>query len=169
VLELAPTRASVIACHASAEAADTLMSDDALGDADVRACRIAPDEVMLIGAPERAEELLEAVVRTALAVDPDSVVLDATDGWAVWTVRGEDAHRALGYLSAIELRDEGFVQGDVAHVPAKVVAPPDRLGILVPAMWGEHLRERILADCSPLGIRESSETVLWTAPARGSR
>lgn len=116
-------------CFASGEALDAL----AVPDGTV-ACRVAPDELMLIG---DADSVADAVSEA----DPDAVVLDLTDGWCV----GECSREAFSRLSEIELPAEGFVQGDVAHVPARVIAEPDRILLFVPAMYENYLRGRIEA------------------------
>jgi hypothetical protein len=89
------------------------------------------------------------------------VVLDTTDGWAVWTLEGDAAREAFARLSAVPLPSEGFAQGDVAHVPVKVVVTPERLHLLVPAMWGAYLRERVIGAGLP--VRERFEPVPWGA------
>ena len=38
---------------------------------------------------------------------------------------------------------EGFVQGEVVRVPAKVVVDADRILVLVPSMFGAHLHDRL--------------------------
>ena len=61
---------------------------------------------------------------------------------------GDDAHQAFARLSELELPDEGFVQGDVTRIGAKIVVTPGRITILVPAMLGAFVEERIRADCA---------------------
>ncbi len=142
MLELTATRVSVVGAFASPEALD------ALSPAGAYRCRIAPDEAMFV-----ADVDASALVRDASAVtagDPDAVVLDMTDGWSVWTLAGDGAREAFAFLSELELPDEGYVQGDVAHVPVRVIARPDRLELFVPAMWGAYLRERILGIGLPV-------------------
>lgn len=137
MLELAATRSSVVGAFASPEALD------ALSPAGAYRCRVAPDEAMFVAEADVAG----ALVRDASAVtagDPDAVVLDMTDGWTVWTLAGDGARDTFAFLSELELPDEGYVQGDVAHVPVRVIARRDRLQLFVPAMWGAYLRERIL-------------------------
>ena len=112
----------------------------------VDAYRIAPDEAMVLGEPDAAPSVS--------IDDPAAVVLDVTDGWTVLTLTGDRVRDAFARLSALRLPDEGFVQGDVSRVPARVLVEPERLRILVPSMWGDHLRSRILARCASLGIRE---------------
>jgi hypothetical protein len=153
VRELRPTLASVISCHAAPEALDALEAAQ-----DAYLCRVAPDEVMLIGEGGAAGDLARITARL-FASDRDAIVLDATDGWAIWTLQGDDLGDAFAHLSAVPLPDKGFVQGDVAHVPVKVVSVPGTVHFLVPAMWREHLRERILRDCP--GVAERVEPAAW--------
>jgi len=96
-------------------------------------------------------------------------VLDATDGWAAWTLAGPDARAAFAYLSALHLPEgDGATQGEVARVPAKIVTRGDAVHLLVPAMWEAHLRERVLADCAALGVTEVPGSRAWT-PAAAKR
>lgn len=164
MLELVETRIFALGCFAAPEAADALMNAPG-----AYACRVAADEVLLIAEPGALDALARASAETAASADPDAVVLDTTDGWAVWTLEGSEAREAFARLSAVPLPEEGFTQGDVSHVPAKVVVSKDRehlrLHLLVPAMWGAFLRERILHDCASLGVRQRAEPAPWTPPA----
>lgn len=161
MLELVPTQASVVGCFAAPEALDALIGIDG-----AYAGRVAPDEMMLVGEAGLAEGLVGAATARASAADPDAVVLDTSDGWAVWTLEGDTAREAFARLSAVPLQAE-YTQGDVAHVPVRAIALADRVHLLVPAMWREHLRARILADCTSLDVREVAEATVWSAPARG--
>jgi len=69
-------------------------------------------------------------------------------------LRGDDLDEAFGRLSAVPLAP-GFSQGDVAHVPAKILRSEAAIDLLVPAMWGAYLRERIVARCP--GVVERSD------------
>ena len=135
MLELAREAVSVLGVFAEPAALDAL-----------DAHRIAPDEAMVVGDPGAAPDVS--------VDDPQAVVLDATDGWTTYTLTGDGAREAFARLSALRLPDEGFVQGDVVRVPTRVIVDGERLRILVPAMWGEHVRARILARCANLGVRE---------------
>jgi len=149
VLELRPREVGVITCVADPTAVD------AIGDvAKATVCRVAPDEVMLLCAPDGAPEIARVTAERATAADPDAIVLDAGDGWAAWTLRGDDLDEAFGRLSAVPLAP-GFSQGDVAHVPAKILRSEAAIDLLVPAMWGAYLRERIVARCP--GVVERSD------------
>jgi sarcosine oxidase gamma subunit len=114
--------------------------------ADGRSLRTAPDELLIVTAPTSADAARRRAEEAVAALDPDAVVMDVSDGWAGWRLDGDDAHAAFARLSALKLPDEGWVQGDVAHVAAKVVAEPGGVLILVPSYWGEHVRTRIVSD-----------------------
>jgi hypothetical protein len=148
VLELREAGAAVVTCVASAEAIDVVV--EAVGG--VRACRIAPDEAMLLSGD--AKTVLAAAHRCAADVDVDAVVLDASDGWRGWALEGDTTREGFARLSALELPDEGFAQGEVAGVAVRVVAEPRRVVLLVPAMCSEHVRSRILSRCADLHVRE---------------
>ena len=150
MLELRRTPVCVVGVFASPEALGPLAPAGALR------CVVAPDEAMFVAGRDDGP----ALVRDASAVtagDPDAVVLDTTDGWTVWTLQGDAAREGFSRLSELELPDSGYAHGEVAHLPVRVIVEPDGLRLLVPAMWGEHLREQILERCASLGVREVRE------------
>jgi sarcosine oxidase gamma subunit len=127
-----------------------------VGVAGTRVLRLAPDEVMVLGAPDAIAAILRTVADAVAIVDPDAVVIDASDGWSTWTLNGDAIEAAVSRLSSLELPREGFVQGDLARVPVKMVASDGRVDVLVPAMWREYLRDAIFRRCRPLGIAEGA-------------
>lgn len=131
MLEMRKNEVRVVRCQARPEALDALRVP-----AGVHACRVAPDELLLVGRP--AEVNL-----------PDGLVVEETGGWAAWTLSGKDAGEALGRLSALPC-GPGFSQGLVAGVPAKVVADGAEVHLLVAASHGHHVEERVQAACSDL-------------------
>lgn len=134
--ELRTVSPTVFAVLASADAIDALRAP---GGATT--CRVAPREALVIG----DSDLSAADV----AVDErGAIVEDVTDGWAGYELVGDDVHEAFARLSELELPEDGFVQGDVARIGAKVVAAPGRVTILVPAMLGAFVEERIRTDCA---------------------
>lgn len=160
MLDLVATRAAVVVCVGDRSAVDAVVS---LADG-ASAFRIAPDEAMLVGDPNVADGLTRTAAEAATPIDADAIVVDASDGWSGWTLEGKGAREALERLSQVPFPDTGFVQGDVAHVPARVVlAAPTQIHVFVPAMWREHLRERIVVDCAALGVRERAGERAWKA------
>lgn len=119
---------------------------------------------MLIGMAGAAAEIVHATSAGVADRDPDAVVLDATDGWAIWTLAGSDASEALRRLSAVDPAGRTYAAGDVAHVPVRIVSAPGRLHLLVGAMWQDYLRRRLLEACQAVGGLEGAQSVPWTMP-----
>ena len=139
--ELHARSLAVVLCSADAATLDAL---EAPGHG-VRLLRTAPDEALFVAAPGVAADVAREVGDRIAPLDNDALVLDVTDGWVAWSLTGDDAQRAFSYLSQLDVPADGsFVQGDVAHVGAKVLGDPDGLTILVPAYWSDHVRERAL-------------------------
>jgi len=109
------------------------------------ACRISPTEVMIVG--EASVEVLERAVR---GDDPDAVVVEVSDGWALVPLEGEGAREAFARLSELDLPAEGFAQGEVARIGARVLVRTDAIDLLVPSMLEAHVRARVEADCRGL-------------------
>ncbi len=158
MLELIPTRASVVSCFASPEALAELSSPGG-----TYLCWVASDEAMLVGPPRDGARLVGAARDAAGSRDEDAIVLDVSDGWTLWTLAGDGAREAFLRLSDLELDAEGYVQGDVARVPVRVITLEERLHLLVPAMWEEHLRDRIHAHAADLDLR-TSPAADWSLP-----
>ncbi len=107
------------------------------------AIRAAPREMLVVGSVD-----IEAV-RGSLE-GSGAIVDDVTDGWVAFRLAGDDAHDAFARVSELELPAEGWVQGEVARTAAKIIVAPDGLTILVPAMLGAHVEERIRVDAAEL-------------------
>jgi hypothetical protein len=159
VLELIPTDVAIVACHADQPALDRLEPP-----ATALELRIARDELWWIGPLSAREQLAEEGV-LALS-EADGLVVDQSDGWAVWTVRG------AGYLALLERlmlapipsSRPAFVQGAITGVPGKVLATAQAALIFVPAPVGHHLRDRILSVGAALDLVEIG-TESFTVPA----
>lgn len=130
--ELRAVSPTVVAVLASAATCDGVAAP-----AGSTLCRVAPRELLLIGDLEARDVHLD---------EPGAIVEDVTDGWAAFELAGDDAAEAFARLSELELPPDGFVQGEVARIGAKILVAPGRLTILVPAMLGAFLEERIRTD-----------------------
>lgn len=131
MLELRLERVRVKRCLAGPATLDALA--DGVG---LQGCRVAPDELLLIG--------------DVSEFDPaEGLVVDETGAWAAWTLAGSDSVEALGRLSALP-PDPGFLQGVVADVSAKVIVAEEEIQLLVPASLAHHVEERMRAACSDL-------------------
>ena len=107
----------------------------------IEACRVAPDELLLIGGPAELDLAGEAWPWTR------------ADGWAAWTLSGPGALEAFARLSVMPPDRSGFLQGAVAGVPAKViVGEAERPRCSWPRRSRHHVEERVrasvLATCS---------------------
>jgi hypothetical protein len=154
VLELVATDVAFVTIAGDERAAASVERLDG-----VVACPVAPDE-RLIAAPVDALEQLVTIARErATTADPDALVVDTTDGWAVWTLQGDGVRAAFSRLSGVRLPGRGFTQGDVTRVPVKLIVERDRLHLIVPAMWRSYLHDRIVERCRSLGLTERAGLV----------
>jgi hypothetical protein len=124
VPEIRDVAVGVVTACATAEALDALVVPGR-----ATPCRIADDEVFFVCDPDLAGQ--------------DAIVLDTTDGWTAVRIGGDDRVRAFASRSRLRVPDRGFVQGDVAHVPAKVVADEGGILVLAPSVFEHHLRSRL--------------------------
>ena len=147
MLDLHPMPVSVVACHASAHELDSLTIERAFP------FRVAVDELLLLDDPTRGHSLTED---TTAHLGRNGVVIDQTDGFAGWTLRGEDASEAFLRLSALPLPAAAgsTTQGLVAHTPAKVIVADRSVHILVPSTLGHHFYGRVMTSCVDLAVRE---------------
>jgi hypothetical protein len=150
VPELRPRSVAVIVCSADAAALAALVRPGH----STRMLRTAPDEALFLSSPDVADAVTRELRDRISALDDDALVLDVSDGWAAWSITGDDTARAFSYLSALEAPEPaGAIQGDVARVGAKVLGEEDGLTILVPAYWSEHIRERAIRDARATEVR----------------
>ena len=80
--------------------------------------------------------------------DEKTWVEDVSDAWVALVLEGADAPDAFARVSELELPPEGWIQGEVARAPAKVLIVGDRVTIFVPAMLSAHAEERIRVDAA---------------------
>jgi hypothetical protein len=100
------------------------------------ASRVAPDEVFVAG--PIADDLRRAI-RT---VDPTALVRDASQGWTEVVL--PEGRATFARLSSVRLPDgDGYLQGDLARVAARVFVSGDAVRVFVPASFEVHLRERV--------------------------
>jgi hypothetical protein len=146
VLELAPADTTVVVCCAERDVLDAMVSVDG-----ALALRVAPDEALIVGPGHDCDALLDAASGTIAARDPHALVVDQSDAWAVWALRGTQVAEALARLTAFPIPSApGFAQGLVAHVPGKLIVQAGGAHVMVPSSLGHHLRARVMADCDDL-------------------
>ncbi len=154
MLELVATDAAFVTIAGDERAAASVDRLDG-----VVVCPVAPDERLIAAPVDALERLMKTAGALATTADPDALAVDTTDGWAVWTLRGDAVRAAFSRLSGVPLPGRGFAQGDVTRVPVKLIVAGDRLDMIVPAMWRRYLHDRIVERCGTLDLSERSGLV----------
>ena len=171
MLEFSPSDAVLIRCFGELSVLDSFP-----GVAGAAACRVAGDELILIGALTMKQTLIEQANAHFESADPDALVIVHTDAWSFWAISGKAARQAFARLSgnALPLTSPAFVQGAIARLPGKALVLSDGILIMVPVEMGHHLPERILTACADFNPQEraarpftvGSEVVVTPRPAR---
>jgi hypothetical protein len=130
----------VVTACAAADALDVLVVPGR-----AKPCRVAEDELLLICEPDLAPEIAREVGTRLGVVDPHALVGDTTDGWTAVSLGRDHGDATFARLSRLRLPDRGFLQGEVAHVPAKVLVGPDDILVLVASALEHHVRTRVAA------------------------
>jgi len=161
VLELRPLRAAVIRCYGQPRALDAFPS---LGAA---AARVAHDELWLIGPRAASSELTQRATSYLAGADPDGLVIDHGEAWSVWSVSGSPSRTWFSRLASFPLPagPNGFAQGAVVQVPAKVMVHGGRTDLVVPAQLAHHIPVRLQEACEDLGVTLADERDLTVAGA----
>jgi len=140
VLEIRPSEAVIAACHAAPAALDELPGAFGL------VLRIAPDEAWVLAARARRAGLLRSLEAWLESADRHGLVVDQTDGWALFDLRGPEARELFGRLSvtAAPATLPALVQGALSGVAGKAWFGADgRICLMVPAPVGHHLAARL--------------------------
>jgi hypothetical protein len=117
--------------HATEDACDIAMRAPGAG-------RVATDEVFLAG--RLPPDLRAAILR----VDPVALIREASDGWEEIALPDADARDVLPQLSELAIPDPpGYVQGDVARVPARAFVRDHGVSLFVRAPVAHHVRRRV--------------------------
>ena len=155
MLDINRTNATVVACYADPQALDSLP----VVPPGTHGCRVAPDELLLVAPPtERAETERWAADHFALA-DPSARVLDQSDGWSAFTLRGDEAPSVFAQLSEVPLplRRRAFLQGAVAGGSAKVLLLEDAIHVLVPSTLRDNFAGRLRDVCAGRAVVPDTE------------
>ena len=98
MLEIGRFHAAIVECHAGEAALDALKVP-----AGVHACRVAPDEMLLLAAPSRLDELLQRATAHLAVVEPGALALDQSDGWAIFSLPGDSGLSVLMHLALFSM------------------------------------------------------------------
>jgi Aminomethyltransferase folate-binding domain len=140
--------ASAVRLLAAPSVLDALEPPDGVGQG-----RVAHDEVLWLSDPGRAAELVEAA-ESAVAADEAALVVDHSDGYAVFALLGDGAREAFSRVSSIRLPQTGFCQGKVAQVPGRVFVGPDRIDLVCGADVAWFVHHRLLEAGRGAGLAE---------------
>jgi hypothetical protein len=122
--------------------------------------RIAPDEVVVVGAPGTAAALLDDLESQLEGEGNAALVIDHTDGWTFFTVEGDGIEELWARVSAIRLPDANadrvpvFTVGKVCDVAAKVFVRPGRIDLMCGAEVRRHVTDRLTHAGHVLGLHE---------------
>jgi hypothetical protein len=161
VLSIERSHAAIIACYASAP---TLDAFPAIGGS--HACRVARDELLLIGPPMDGADTQQRATAHLASVEPSALVLDQSDGWAAFTLRGDEAPRLLAQLSDIPIPNArpAFLQGAVADGPAKVLLVDGAIHVVVPFTLRHHFAGRLRDASGGEVIARAAEVTFGNDP-----
>ncbi len=104
--------------------------DEAVWPSESLVLRTAADEVLVIGSD------------APTVSDPHAVVIDDT-GWERFEISAIEGPSVMAHLAAWPAPSEGFAQGAMAGVPAKVVVGPDRWLIVVASAMADDFAVRL--------------------------
>jgi hypothetical protein len=154
VLSVERTYAAVVACFASATALDSLPAMP-----NAHTCRVAPDELLLIAPPALLAETVQGAAEHCASIEATALVLDQSDGWTSFTLRGDEAISILAQLSALPFPTTrpAWVQGAVAGGAAKILLLDGVVHVLVPSTLRHHVAARINDVCGTRASVPSSE------------
>ncbi len=162
MLSIERTHAAVVACCASPQALDTLPAHPG-----THQCRVTPDELLLVAPPALLRDTERRTTEHFAAADPTALVLDQSDGWSVFTLRGDEADSVFARLSTVPLpaRRPAFVQGAVAGGSAKILLFDGVIHVLVPSTLRHHVAARLQDVCGGWPAIPAAEIAFASDPA----
>ena len=151
MLEIAESRAAIIACLSTPDVLDRIAERP-----EVFRARTARDELLLIGPAQSATDLLAHATRY---IEQKGLVLDMTDAWAICTVAGGGALSVWDRVSENRLPEARpvLVQGAVASIPAKAIVCQSCIHFMTPSPLRHHLPHRIQQACRDLDPRVAAD------------
>lgn len=154
MLSIERTHAAVVACCAGPPALDALPAIPG-----TQSCRVAPDELLLVAPPALLAETERRVAGHFAAVEPTALVVDQTDGWSVFSLRGDEARSVFAQLSTVPLPmgSTAFVQGAVAGGSAKILLVDGIIHLLVPSTLRRHVAARLNDVCAGRSVVPTTE------------
>jgi hypothetical protein len=119
--------------------------------------RVAPDELLWLGDPEQATALEAEGTRQLAGAGARGLVVDNSDGWALFSLVGDGREDALARLSSLRL-----------PVPGKVFAREGRIDLLCTSDVRWYVRERLLHAGASVGLTEGTVPATAAVSASGA-
>jgi hypothetical protein len=156
VLELHRSHGYVIRCFGVPRALD------AFPDLGAASARVATDELWLVGPSAGAPGTAAKAKAWLAGADPDSLVIDHSEAWAAWSISSDSMAEVLARIVDFRLAHDrdGFHQGMVLQVPAKILVRDGRLHLIAPVQLSHHVAERFMKACGDLSPAIGPDTGL---------
>jgi hypothetical protein len=134
--------AAKVRCFAPPEAIDGLATP-----AGALRGRIAPNEVVFVAEPGRADELKAGLESALQSLGNRALVVDHTDGWSFFSITGDGSDDVFRRVSMVPLPAAGaepvFFMGRVCDVAAKAFRRGDRVDVMSGMEASRHVRDRL--------------------------
>jgi hypothetical protein len=122
--------------------------------------RIAPNEVVFVGAPGTAGALTAHCEAAVGSLGARGLVVDHTDGWSFFTISGEGAEDVFRRVSMVPLPAGGdepvFFMGRVCHVAAKAFRRPGRIDVMTGMEASRHVLDQLEHAGHAVGLHHTS-------------
>ena len=109
--------------------------------------RIAPNEVVFVGDPGAAADLVAGLTTALASHGPGALVVDHTDGWTVFSLVGDGAEDVFRRISMVPLPTAAdgpvFFMGRVGDVAAKAFRRRGRIDFMTGAETTSHVQSVI--------------------------
>jgi len=109
--------------------------------------RIAPNEVVFVGAPGTAGALVESLSSSLADQGPSALVVDHTDGWTVFSIVGDGGEDVFSRISMVPLptaaAEPVFFMGRIAEVASKAFRRPGRIDFMTGTETSRHVLEKL--------------------------
>jgi hypothetical protein len=150
--------AAKVRCFAPPDVLDALAAPPA-----TLSGRVAPNEVVFVGAPGTAKALTATLTAALAAHGSRALVVDHTDGWSFFSISGDGAEDVFRRVSMVPLPAAGegttFFMGRVCDVATKAFRRAGRIDLMSGMEASAHVLDRLEHAGHAVGLHAT------TAPA----
>ncbi|MEO8276748.1 MAG: hypothetical protein ABI639_11060 [Thermoanaerobaculia bacterium] len=165
MLEIRQESVAIVACHATSGALREL--EKRLGKGEYSASNgfwIAPDELWRVEVVQQESALVRRCEEVLATIEPATLVVDASDGWALFRFRDEEKAERVGSRRLLALVSQlmeialpetrpFFLQCAFADVPGKLLSTDAGLDLFVPSPFADFVARRIRDVADPVTTR----------------